>query len=174
MPGVKILPRVITSALRAIDHTLHLSSFLTLKTALRLQLPIIAVLSLFSGCNRPGSINLPYEIAKNPGQAAVELFKLTCPHIKDITSPEMKTFSDQMKALNPDPLETPWVRWRGANFIPPACPTRTCPKPKTDIGVKKPEIKPDSKPVEIKLPIKKSKKIQRQKPDAGAGVMIKP
>lgn len=178
MLGVKILPRIVQFADRVRSFTQRLSaSLFTIRTALKLQLPVIAVLSLFSGCNRPGSINLPYEIAKNPDAAAAELFKLACTGITNVKPSELKTFKAEMEKLNPSPLETPWVAWRGANFVAPPCPVRTCPKPATDAGVKKPEIKPDSKPAEIKPAIKKqgpikTKKIQRQAPDAGVKIKL--
>ena len=117
MPRAKILPRAVSYVervsfnLRAFTSKLFNSLF-AIKTALRIKLPVAVLLALLGGCEKPGTVHLSYENAKDQNKAAAELFKLACPHIKDVRQEEMDAFRDRMNKLNLKPLETPWVALR--------------------------------------------------------------
>jgi hypothetical protein len=137
----------------------------------------ILALAALAGCAKPGSEHLSFDEAKSSKRRAEVLFKRRCPHVKNPTQAELKTYESDLNRLNPDPLNSPWVKVLGTNLVPPPCPVRirTCP----DQGVWK---LPDSRPKKAEKPKSKThrRRIHRprpriKKPDAGpSGVIIKP
>lgn len=130
-------------------------------------LPILA-LAAFAGCAKPGSEHLSFDEAKSSKKRAEILFKRRCPHIKKPTRSELKSYESELNRLNPNPLNSPWVKVLGTNLVPPPCPIRIkiCP----DQGVLR---CPDSGIPKVKTKTHRRRIHRPRKKDAG-GKRIRP